>query len=145
MLHYSFDLPQLTVVTMKDGSFYKTKSLTLESIWIIDELIELIFLNWPHSNQAIHHSTVYLIWLYQVGLITINWLNWSSSTHWIHCGRRIIRLYIWCNIRGYDDWLIDWNDLPQLTTLSTEYWTFVYNKNLTLSSMIMIDSFNWSS
>ena len=97
-----FDLPNLTTFTTGSESFYKTTSLSLESL-IMKWLIDMIFLNSLHSGLDIGHSIQQQVWI---------WIVW------------------W--------YMIDWFDLPNLTTFTPGVDSFYYSTtSLSLSSTLI--------
>ena len=69
-----FDLPNLTTFTTGYQSFYKTRSLSINSmidIWLID----LIFLISLHSKHVSIHSAQQEVWIYRVDRLIIDWLD----------------------------------------------------------------------
>ena len=130
-------------------------------------LIDLIFLISLHSLQDTVHSIEQQAWVWKVLCLIIDWfdlpqlttltagddsfsrarslcmesdliLNWlilSSSTHLIH-------YRIWSIL--FD--MIDWFDLPNLTTFYTKAYSFEKTMSLSLSSLMIYDDLMiWSS
>ena len=132
---------QLTFTTGRK-SFWKTTSLTLSSVMNDDCLI------WSSSIHYIHHR----IWIIQfnskfdsvkyddrwlIDLIFLNSLSLSQVV--VHSEKQ--RVWVWIVW-----WLmIDWFDLPNLSTFTTGDQSFEKTKSLSLSSLMINCWLIWSS
>ena len=72
-------------------------------------------------------------------MIIDDWLIWSYSTHYIQNRRLFIHRNNKFKFIKYDSWIIDWFDLPKLTTFTTGYMSFSSTKVLSFSSDVIDD------
>ena len=138
----SLDLPKLTAITTGSFSFYKTTSLTLTG------LIDLIQLIWSSSINYIYYRRVVILWN---NWIEFDWFDWFDPIHsiflnYLHLLQKGVHSekqlnWVWLV------WLISFNsfDLPRLTTITTCCYSFYETTSLSLTSLIDLLHFIWSS
>ena len=137
-----WDLPQLTTFTTGEDSFYETRSLSLDSMMIDNWLI------WSSLSHHIHYRRFVIQWnkkfefikcddIWLIDLIFLNSLH-SLQDH-VHSKKQEVWV---CQVWWY---MIDWFDLPNLTTFTTGSGSFEETTSLSLSSMMIYDWLTWSS